>query len=272
MTAPFRLSLALAALVGSMVTPATAADAPVTTLELDGRACDLIPVEADAVLDVPATPIGIGACPGVRPGAQVRTPRGSCTFNFVFDGSDGRRYIGTAGHCILSSGGERIWSADNGPVARDSTNARIGEFAYAALVSPKDFALIRLDEGVEANPAMCHFGGPTEINDDLVYQPTVLHHFGQGLVYGDTVPGRTHLATKITNPNSVFANGLAIFGDSGSGVISGDGRAIGVLVTGGVHMYDVTSTSLIGITRIAPQVARAEQQLGISLTLATAAF
>jgi SAM-dependent MidA family methyltransferase len=40
---------------------------------------------------------------------------------------------------------------------------RIGEFAYAILQDPKDFALIRLDPGVAANPQMCHFGGPTGV-------------------------------------------------------------------------------------------------------------
>ena len=50
-----------------------------------------------------AAPVGATACPGVRPGAIVDTDVGQCTLNFVFNGSDGRTYIGTAGHCILGT-------------------------------------------------------------------------------------------------------------------------------------------------------------------------
>ena len=62
---------------------------------LDGTPCQLIEVPAAA------PPVGTGPCPGVRPGAIVNSDTGQCTFNFLFQGSDGRRYIGTAGHCIL---------------------------------------------------------------------------------------------------------------------------------------------------------------------------
>jgi hypothetical protein len=76
------------------------------------------------------------------------------------------------------------------------------------------------------------------------------------------------------DPDHVFANGVAAPGDSGSGVISADGRAVGVLVTVGLHTGALGTggldAGLIGITRIAPQEARAEQVLGTGLTLATA--
>jgi hypothetical protein len=57
-----------------------------------------------------AAPVGTTACPGVRPGAIVNSDVGQCTFNAAFSGSDGRLYIGTAGHCILGEspiGGRR---------------------------------------------------------------------------------------------------------------------------------------------------------------------
>lgn len=56
-------------------------------------------------------------------------------FNFLFPGSDGRRYIGTAGHCILGDSpfggdaGEATWAPGSGPVARDGAGDRIGEVA-----------------------------------------------------------------------------------------------------------------------------------------------
>src|SRR5437016_4421292 len=136
-----------------------------TNWTLSGTPCALIPIPA-------AAPLGTGTCPGVRPGAIVHSDAGQCTLNFLFLGSDGGRYIGTAGHCILGTSpfggdvGEMAWASGTGPVARDVDGNPIGEFAYAILQDPKDFSLIRLDPQVQASAGMCHFGGPTAVNDD----------------------------------------------------------------------------------------------------------
>src|SRR5207247_718894 len=80
--------------------------------------------------------------------------------------------LGTPGPCIPGTSpiggdvGEMAWAPGTGPVARDADGNPIGEFAYAILQDPKDFSLIRLDPLVEASAAMCHFGGPTAVNDD----------------------------------------------------------------------------------------------------------
>jgi hypothetical protein len=254
------------------VSPAEGALAPKGNWTLDGVPCNLIEVPT-------AAPVGTGSCPGVRPGAIVNSDTGQCTFNFLFLGSDGNRYMGTAGHCILGESpiggdvGEESWAPGTGPEARDADDQRIGEFAYAILQDPKDFALIRLDPGVAASAQMCHFGGPTGTNADLTDDPVVLHHFGNGVAIGSVLPARTHLALSAPDPDHVFANGAALPGDSGSGVISDDGRAVGVLVTVGLHTATLgipTDAGTIGITRIAPQEARAEQVLGVNLTLQTA--
>jgi hypothetical protein len=171
--------------------------------------------------------------------------------------------------------GEQTWAAGSGPVARDGEGNRIGEFAYAILQDPKDFALIRLDPGVAANPQMCHFGGPTGVNSDQGADPVVLQHFGQGLGVGSVVPGRSALAIGMPDPDHVYAQGAVVPGDSGSGIISDDGRAVGVIVTTGIHSSSIGSSGvdagLMGITRLAPQVARAQQVTGVSYSLQTAA-
>jgi len=269
-----KLTILLALAVASVsATPSSAAQGADFTL--GGTPCKLIPVPA-------ATPIGTGECPGVRPGATVESDAGLCTFNFLFQGADGRRYIGTAGHCILGESpiggdvGEESWAPGTGPVARDSEGDRIGEFAYAVLEDPRDFALIRLDAGVPASPQMCHFGGPTGVNSDRpgALPPTVLNHFGNGVGVGDVLPARSALAFGMPDPDHVFAEGAVVPGDSGSGIISADGRAVGVIVTTGVHTAAIGSSGIdagtVGITRIAPQLARAEQVLGTGLTLQTA--
>jgi hypothetical protein len=248
-----------------------------SSFTLDGAKCSLIAVPAaDGTL-----PVGIGTCPGVRPGAVVQTDVGLCTLNFLFEAPDKERFIGTAGHCILDEGGptgnnagEKSWPKGQGPVAKDSSGHRIGEFAYAILQDPKDFSLIRLDPGVEASPEMCQFGGPTGVNDDVAGGTKVLQYWGNGIGIGSALPARSAVADGFPSADHVYAEGLALPGDSGSGVITDDGRALGVLVTVGVHGFGYDQNGLdfgtIGITRLSPQLARASEVLGTKLSLVTA--
>lgn len=238
---------------------------------LDGAPCHLIEVPRAGVRL--AAPVGtFETCPGVRPGAIVTSAVGQCTFNFMWRGSDGRTYMGTAGHCILPSDGqEKKWAVGRAPVARDADGRRIGEFAYAVLKDPKDFSLVRLDRGVAASPQMCHFGGPTGVNADRTSPPTpvVLEQFGQGVLVGSIVPARTYVALGLPDPDHINALGVALPGDSGSGMMSSDGRAVGVLVTLGIGT-EAGQFGDVGITRIAPQIKRASAVTGISFALRTA--
>jgi hypothetical protein len=76
------------------------------------------------------------------------------------------------------------------------------------------------------------------------------------------------------DPDHVFAQGAVVPGDSGSGIISADGRALGVVVTVGVHSGSIgtggVDAGVVGITRLPPQLARAAQVLGVGLTLVPA--
>jgi hypothetical protein len=236
-----------------------------------------------------ASPISGVGCKGVRPGAVLQTDNGNCSFNFMFIGTDKKtgkrtRYMGTAGHCILLSrttdtvrtppSAEKIYQVGRGPVAKDAAGKRIGEFAYAVLVDSKDFALIRLDDGVEASPQMCYFGGPTGVNSDRPpeTQRVRLHLYGQGLLTGSVLPARDLTAHGMPDPDYVNAIGVVTPGDSGSGVISEDGRAVGVAVTVGLNNGSLGSlhNGTVGITRFQPQLTRAEQELGQDLEIVTA--
>src|SRR5258708_26118689 len=107
---------------------------------------------------------------------------------------------------------------------------------------------------------MCPLGGPPAVKDG---HPGLTEHvagnwFGNGVGVGAVLPGRSAVAAGMPSPDHVFAQGAAAPGDSGSGVISSDGRAVGVLVTVGVHTASIGSGGLdagmIGITRLTPQV------------------
>jgi hypothetical protein len=247
---------------------------------IGGHECSLIPPAAHGSENHP--PEG---CPGVRPGAGVWTPLGGCSLNFLFSGhvldEHGNRievgkFAGTAGHCILEQEGERSWHGANAPVARDDNGDRIGEFAYAILDDAKDFALIHLDPGIEPDPSMCHWGGPTGIDNERTSQIKTLYHFGRGEVLGDVQPARAALAFGTPHPDHVYAQGVAVTGDAGSGIISTDGRALGVIVATGLYnergpnfRFDAGT---LAITRLGIQLVRAEMYLKVDLELLTAPF
>ncbi|MBA2567237.1 MAG: hypothetical protein H0V08_05545, partial [Thermoleophilaceae bacterium] len=221
--------LAAAALCAVLPGEAAAADGA-STLTLGGKKCNLIEVPT-------AAPIGVGRCPGVRPGALVETPVGFCTMNFLFRDGRGNRYIGTAGHCILNRNGEREYNG-GGPIAKDGQGRAIGRFRYAVLRGEKDFALIELNQrgSNRAKPRMCHFGGPTGVDTSRPRRTITLQHYGQGIVTGNLTPARTFLANGMPNRNHVFAKGVVAPGDSGGPVTRrGSGRAVGLVVTVGVH-------------------------------------
>ena len=252
----------------------------------------------------PAPPFGPGPCPGVRPGGRVVTSIADCTLNFLFQSPDGRRYIGTAGHCVDPGAAsndesnpdgrariERVWALGTGPTATDSDGKRFGEFAYAIVNPTRDFALIRLDPGVKASPEMCHFGAPKGLFDSDATTAVVLRYYGNGEGIGDVAPARTAIALGTPDRDHVYAVGVAVPGDSGAGVMTDHGLAIGALVTTGFHGfsweprdpdYDPTpyprlphadekgvDVGTVGITRLGPQLARASEQLGVPLALVT---
>ncbi len=225
------------------------------TLRLGGRQCALIPVPA-------AAPFGRASCRGTRPGALVETREGFCTMNFLFRDRDGRRYIGTAGHCTIGSG-ERHWRT-GGPFARNRGGRIIGRFRYAVLRGERDFGLIELREGVRASRRMCHFGGPTGVSDRRTRRTVSLHAYGQGLVTGDLTPGRTFIATGMPSSKHVFVKGTIAPGDSGGPVIrAGSGRAVGLMVTYGVHQgRSLLDNGSGGVARLPWQERRAEVVTG----------
>jgi hypothetical protein len=262
-------------LLGVVVLALLSAGAPAgaAPLATTAPACDDIELVASGDAD----PVATGACPGVRPGAYVATEGGGgCTFNFVFDGFGAGperealgRYIGTAGHCVVGDSAPVVWADGKGPQAFDGDGRHIGNHVFAVNDADRDFAVIKLLPGVESNPAMCHWGGPTGLYEELPTSQVELKHFGQGIGMGETIPARTAWAPRMGSPDRARAWGVVTFGDSGSGVITAAGEAVGVAVTIGFGSSS-DSEGTIGITRLPPQLRLAEETLGIDLELVTA--
>lgn len=278
-----------------MTTPTLRAGRLLTTL-----ACVLAVAAppAAAAGDVPLPcEVPISGCGGVRPGS-VLMPMG-CTAGFLFR-AGGDRYVSTAGHCaglygpddglLFPQARERVWARGDGAPVYDGDGGRIGEFAYAIhtredpdpgpLPRDADLALIRLDRGVDWSPQMCFFGGPTAIDLDRrpVTEPVQLHYFGNTVVGGyDYVrgewirPARTGVANGTPDEHRVMVLGHASFGDSGAPVTTTDGRAVGLLSgpPDGIPLDGHVGAFVV--TRLSPQISRAEVVLGRKLRLLTAA-
>jgi hypothetical protein len=185
--------------------------------------------------------------------------------------------MGTAGHCIIPGDeGEETWKRNKGPKAKDFDGKVIGRFVYGGLdfYGDRDFSLIRLRKGVRQNPSICHYGGPTGINREISSRPQTLELYGNGTVAGQLAPARPLFTLGLPDEAHIFATGVATPGDSGGPVISPDGRAVGVLVSGGVLIGGLGSqgadTGTIGITRIGPGISRASFLMKERLRLFTA--
>lgn len=222
-------------------------------------------------------PVANTPCPDVRPGAHVTTSAGTGgTLNFLFKGSDGKRYVGTAGH-LLADEETLIWKSD-GPTATIDDGTTIGHAVYASNHNQgtDDFALIRIARKVKADPSMCHWGGPTRLHKDISRDSTVLRQYGHGQGVSEGVPARSMLALTMIDETRVAAFGIVAPGDSGSPVISEDGRAVGLQYLLGATFGGVLSDPSkanpgnVVIYRLGPQVEAAETALGIELQLMTA--
>jgi len=261
------LAAALVAAAALAVPAGAASTTTVRTAVIDAGQriqCDL----ADAPAPAAAPPVGTAPCTGVRPGAQIQTPHGPCSMGFLFAGNDGRRYISTAGHCVLGVDGEMIWRNGSGAVAKDAAGERIGTAVYAIrlpLESNKmtDFALIRLDPGVASDPQMCHFGGPTSLASEVNNDTAVFEHVGTGVA---GLRSRTAVAPQgLYRADYVYAHGAGYPGDSGGALIRDDGAAIGL-----VTQLTYGALGNVGINRIGPHVIRAGNAIRVNLTLLTA--
>jgi len=215
-------------------------------------------------LFLPTLPAG-AADPGeaIGPGVQMFTRGSQCTGNFVFRDRRGRTYVGYAAHCAgLGAAtdtdgcaarslplGTKVRFASGATVVSNGTTLGRGRLAYSSwrtmrsigtraanTCAANDFALVRVRpaDRAEVDPTVPFWGGPTGLATDApattqVYswghsslRPTTLLSPKTGLSLGATYGGWGLDAYTVTP---------GVPGDSGSGFLDGDGRAVGSLST-----------------------------------------
>ena len=228
----------------------------------------------------------------VRPGVQTFYGGSQCTSNFVFTSPDnGTLYLGSAAHCFGPS-------AKLGDPIEIGDGAATGTLAYSSwlvmgsdggdpttgadptcsveedqrVCDLNDFALIRLDPAARraVHPAMLHFGGPTALapSEGVSMGDKVLTYGHSGLRFGlEETNWHEGYVLDHSEPwtTTTYTATPGVPGDSGSGVLTGDGRAFGVLVTVGLTPFAASN----GVTSLDLALAYAKEKGGVDARLAT---
>jgi hypothetical protein len=197
-----------------------------------------LPAAASAKAGAPAVPAAVGlASQGIRPGTWLVTvttkPVGFawCSANFVF--KSGSTYgLGTAGHCAARDALGAYPDVTAYVVPPVGSGRLPGFYHIGKFVLSHnngigdDFAMIQISPQYNAwmNPTMPVWGGP--IGTYTGRGPTVVEHFGHGVVVGTGGTPRAGVAPVWTG-NAFGWYGAGTPGDSGSGVRVVTGEAAG---------------------------------------------
>lgn len=206
----------------------------------------------------------------ITPGVMMYTDGAQCTANFVFADSTSNVYVGYAAHCAglgeatdtngcaaksLPLGTEVTFN-EGGSLLSEGTVLGKGKLAYSSWLTMQqsgtkdentcaynDFALVKVNaaDAGKVNPSVPIWGGPTGIDTDGTVAGDKVYSYGNssvradvdllspkiGLSLGDSVNG-----TRWSHPLYNLTPGIP--GDSGSGFLNADGKAVGTLSTLGL--------------------------------------
>ncbi len=208
-----------------------------------------------AALAVAATaPAAAPAQATIHPGVQTFTQGGQCTANFIFRGG-GSTYIGQAAHCAGTGAATDTNGCDAGslplgtPVQINGAT-RPGSLAYSSWIAMQqanetnadacaynDLALVRIDPADvgRVSASVPGFGGPTGIGGPSATGATVYSYGNSSLRAGVTKlsPKQGIVVQSAGNgwSRTVYTVTPGIPGDSGSGFLDAQGKAIGTLST-----------------------------------------
>ncbi|HET6398006.1 MAG TPA: trypsin-like peptidase domain-containing protein, partial [Candidatus Thermoplasmatota archaeon] len=179
--------------------------------------------------------------PPIRPGAQVVAMGSQCTANFLFRSPDNATlYLGIAAHCFGSADEpfEVGTPVTVGGIANAGTVAYMG-WAFDPS-GGNDFGLIELSSTPivrsRVHPAMLGWGGPVGLADQAQMTPgTQVVAYGHSSQRANTDPENVregHIyRVNADGSADVMSDYPGIQGDSGSGLMTAAGQAIGVLST-----------------------------------------
>ncbi len=235
----------------------------------------------------------------IQPGVPMTTNGRLCTSDFLF--TDGLHYyLGYAAHCAATAEKTQTNGCEAPTPDPLGTPVKIGDghmglLAYSSWATMQavgetrahvcdfnDFALVRIDlqDHDDVSPQVRHFGGPTA----MAYEANLGDHV---LSYGhtslrpsaviETSAGRGRIDTFHEREGHIltadpygwsyaaYLHTPGLPGDSGSPVLTGDGRALGILVTVGLAPYPASNY----VTSLAAALHYANQHLEPDVRLVT---
>ncbi len=228
------------------------------------------------------------ATAAVHPGVQTETNGAQCTSNFVYYDGSGAIYLGQAAHCAgtgsnTDTNGCTTPSLPLGtPVTVDGAS-KPGTLAYSSWgamqaagdtdtneCSYNDISLIKLDPADydKVNPSVPTLGGPTGVATTTSQGDTVFTYGNSSLRAGVTLlspkRGLSLGASGGGWTHEVYTVSPGIPGDSGSGFMTADGKAFGVLST----LELAPTPAANGVSDVSRMLAYMSAHGGPSVTLA----
>jgi hypothetical protein len=232
----------------------------------------------------------------IHPGTMMYTAGAQCTANFVFADGAGRVYVGYAAHCAGTGAatdtdgcraaslplGTKVTFATDGNPATEGTRVGGGTLVYSSWLTMKrlhtaaadpcaynDLALVRVNavDVRKVNPSVPFWGGPNGLHSGAVETGDQVYSYGNSSLRG----GVEQLSPKVGAgvgddaadggwSHPVYTVTPGIPGDSGSGFMDANGRALGVLSTVAIAPLPASN----GVGDLAKELAYAKAHSGIS--------
>jgi hypothetical protein len=226
---------------------------------------------------------------------MMYTRGAQCTANFVYRDAAGGVYVGYAAHCAGTGSqtdtdgcrtrslplGTRVRFAEGGSVVDGGTTVGRGRLVYSSWLTMQrigtrdadtcaynDLALVRVGRRAtsEVNPSVPFWGGPTGIDTDGTAAGDAVYTYGSSSLRGGVAALSPHAGASLGDDpadhgwsHPLYTVSPGIPGDSGSGFLSADGKAIGVLSTLGLAPLPASNN----IGDLAHELAFAQQHSGI---------
>ncbi len=232
----------------------------------------------------------------IHPGTMMYTEGAQCTGNFVFTDAASNVYVGYAAHCAgtgaatdtdgcLSNSlplGTKVTFNEGGSLISEGTQVGSGTLVYSSwdtmdklgttdanTCAYNDFALVKVAAAdvAKVNPSVPFWGGPVGIDTDGTAAGDQLYTYGNSSLRAGLEPLSPHTGISLgdnaadggwSHPLYTLTPGIP--GDSGSGFLSADGSAIGVLSTLGLAPLPASNN----IGDLAKELAFAQQHSGLS--------
>jgi hypothetical protein len=230
----------------------------------------------------------------ITPGIQMYTQGAQCTGNFVFTDASDTVYVGYAAHCAGTGGatetdgclagslplGTKVTFRTGGSLLGEGEQVGTGTLAYSSWITMQhdgeqnanacaynDLALVKVDNAYvdDVNPSVPFWGGPVGLDTNGTAAADRVYSYGNsslrggiellspktGLSLGDQGNGWSH---------DVYTATPGVPGDSGSGFMDAQGRAIGVLST--LQIAPLVGSN--GVGDLANELAYANQHSGLA--------